>query len=64
MVDFSKRLAAKKIIKDIEPIKIYDSLDRRSIAGPLRPTQRLLLEKWFNERKNDKNLIIKLYQTQ
>lgn len=61
MVDFSKRLAAKKIIKDIEPIKIYDSLDRRSIAGPLRPTQRLLLEKWFNERKNDKNLIIKLH---
>ena len=31
MVDFSKRLAAKKIIKDIDPIKIYDSLDRISI---------------------------------
>ena len=27
----------------------------------MRPTQRLLLEKWFNERKDDKNLIVKLH---
>src|SRR5699024_3830756 len=41
------------------PIEIYDNLDRTSVAGPLRNTQIEILEKWYKERKDDKDLIIK-----
>lgn len=61
MVDFRKKLDTAKIEKKINPIEIYDSLDRRSIAGPLRPAQKKILEEWFNNNLNDKDLIIKLH---
>lgn len=61
MVDFKKKLDAAKIEKKINPIEIYDSLDRRSIAGPLRPAQKKILEEWFNASVNNKDLIIKLH---
>lgn len=60
-IDFKKRL--NKASDDIKenPIEIYDSLDRKSVTGPLRPTQNVILEKWFIKHKNDKDLIIKLH---
>lgn len=61
MVDFRKKLDKASIEKKINPIEIYDSLDRRSIAGPLRPAQYKILEEWFNKRTDDKDLIIKLH---
>lgn len=61
MVDFRKKLDTAKIEKKINPIEIYDSLDRRSVAGPLRPAQQKILERWFNSNVNDKDLIIKLH---
>ncbi len=61
MIDFKKKLGKKTIEKKINPIELYDSLDRRTETGPLRPPQKYVLEKWFNDRKEDKNLIIKLH---
>ena len=61
MVDFRKRLNKSEIEKKTNPIEIYDSLDRRSIAGPLRPAQHKILSEWFESRKNEKDLIIKLH---
>lgn len=61
MVDFKKKLNKKKIEKKINPIEIYDSLDRRSEAGPLRPAQEYILDEWFNKRIDDQNLIVKLH---
>lgn len=61
MVDFRKRLNKTEIEKKINPIEIYDSLDRRSIAGPLRPAQHKILSEWFESRKTEKDLIIKLH---
>ena len=61
MVDFKKRLKKKIQPKKINPIEIYDSLDRRSETGPLRPSQRRILDEWHLERRNDKNCIIKLH---
>jgi replicative superfamily II helicase len=61
MVDFRKKLDKASIEKKINPIEIYDSLDRRSIAGPLRPAQHKILEEWFKNRLDDKDLIIKLH---
>jgi replicative superfamily II helicase len=61
MVDFKKRLKKKTIHKKVDPVEIYDSLDRRSETGPLRPSQQFILSNWFEKRKNDNNCIIKLH---
>lgn len=61
MVDFRKKLDKTKIEKKINPIEIYASLDRKSVAGPLRPAQNKILEEWFNSHLEDKDLIIKLH---
>lgn len=61
MVDFKKRLKNKSVPKKINPVEIYDSLDRRSETGPLRPSQEKILESWFSGRKDQKNNIIKLH---
>ncbi|SEP93153.1 DEAD/DEAH box helicase [Nitrosomonas ureae] len=61
MVDFKKRLKNKTVPKKIDPIEIYNSLDRRSETGPLRPSQEKILEDWFSGKKDEKNNIIKLH---
>jgi replicative superfamily II helicase len=61
MVDFRKRLKKTSIEKKTNPIEIYDSLDRRSIAGPLRPAQFNILKEWFDTKQKEKDLIIKLH---
>src|SRR5699024_10462400 len=61
MIDFKKRLSKTEIIKKTNPVELYDSLDRRSIAGPLRPAQEKILSEWYESRKEDKDLIIKLH---
>jgi hypothetical protein len=47
MVDFKKKLGKLTIPKKINPLEIYDSLDRGSQTGPLRPAQGIILSKWF-----------------
>lgn len=61
MIDFSKKLKSTKINKKINPIEIYDELDRGSETGPLRPIQKRVLDNWYKTRKHDKDLIIKLH---
>ena len=61
MVDFKKRLKKKSLQRRVDPVEIYDSLDRRSETGPLRPSQKRVLVEWYASRKNDRNNIIKLH---
>ncbi len=61
MVDFRKRLNKKEIVKKINPLEIYDSLDRISETGPLRPVQDYILKNWMEKRSSQKDLIIKLH---
>jgi replicative superfamily II helicase len=60
MVDFKKRLAKSSGEKHINPIDIYDRLDRASDKGPLRPAQVAVLEDWHQEYRNKKDVILKL----
>ncbi|MBM0791738.1 replicative superfamily II helicase [Staphylococcus epidermidis] len=60
MVDFTKMLKEKKEENKIDPVDIYDTLDRKSITGPLRSSQRFILKKWFEESRDSKDSIIKL----
>jgi replicative superfamily II helicase len=64
MVDFKKKLGLKSIEKKVNPIEIYDELDRRSETGPLRPVQKEILTEWWLHRKEDKDLILKLHTGQ
>lgn len=61
MVDFKKKLKTREIIKRTNPIEIYESLDRKSDAGPLRPSQSRILENWHNNTRTQKDNIIKLH---
>lgn len=60
MVDFNKLLNTKETEKKANPIEIYESLDRASDKGPLRPAQSEILEKWFTNYIDKKDTIIKL----
>src|SRR5258708_23671782 len=64
MVDFGKRLAGKKIEAVIDPIKLYDTLDRAHDKGPLRTAQVAVLNDWFSSRRDDKDVIVKLHTGQ
>lgn len=60
MVDFNQKMGIKEIILETNPIKIYNELDRSTEKGPLRPEQIEILKKWYSERRDDNNLIMKL----
>ena len=60
-IDFKKKLASRTIEPKTDPIELYGSLDRKSVAGPLRPAQEAVLSEWFTKRRKDKDLIIKLH---
>ncbi|MEB3216016.1 MAG: DEAD/DEAH box helicase family protein [Nostocales cyanobacterium 94392] len=64
MVDFKKRLGSKSIAKKVNPIEIYDELDRKSETGPLRPVQKEILTEWWQNRRDDKDLVLKLHTGQ
>lgn len=64
MVDFASRLVKKTIEQKIHPVQIYDTLDRASDKGPLRPVQETILNKWFDEYQKNKDVILKLHTGQ
>lgn len=63
MVNFKKKLSSTKVVLS-NPIEIYDSLDRQSEKGPLRPVQIEILNKWNKLYKEEKNTILKLHTGQ
>jgi len=64
LVDFRKRLAGKKAERPIDPIKLYDTLDRAHDKGPLRPAQLSVLKEWFENHLGDQDVIVKLHTGQ
>ncbi len=64
MVDFNKRLAGKKALKPVDPIALYDTLDRAHDKGPLRPAQVAVLKDWFAHHQSTRDVIVKLHTGQ
>lgn len=60
MVDFKKKLK-KSMVRPKEPLAIYESLDRKTGAGPLRDVQKRVLKDWYGNRFCNKDLILKLH---
>lgn len=61
MIDFRNRLAARTETKITEPCRLYETLDRKSVAGPLRSAQEIILKDWYNNRLNDRDVVIKMH---
>lgn len=64
MVDFTKRLGSSTTEKVVDPVKLYDTLDRASDKGPLRPAQVSVLQDWFDKGQNERDVIVKLHTGQ
>ena len=64
MVDFTQRISKKKPSKPIDPIELYEGLDRASDKGALRPVQAAVLTDWYQSRRKDRDVILKLHTGQ
>jgi replicative superfamily II helicase len=60
MVDFARHVGKTITAKQLEPSKIYDSLDRASDKGPLRPAQAAILSEWHTSHRAAHDLVVKL----
>ena len=64
MVDFAKQVARQSAPKEVDPIQLYEGLDRRSDTGPLRPAQDFVLREWHSNHRGATDGIIKLHTGQ
>lgn len=59
-IDFMSIINKRDDEKEVNPIKIYEQLDRESITGELRKDQEEILSEWHEKRRSLNDLIIKL----
>ena len=64
MVDFKKKLGGKTPERPTDPLRLYESLDRASDKGPLRPAQIAVLTHWTSKHQADRDVIVKLHTGQ
>ena len=61
MIDFTKRIKKEIETRKVNPIELYEDLDRSSQTGPLRPVQESVLKEWYFNQREKRDLIIKLH---
>jgi replicative superfamily II helicase len=61
MFNFSQKLHDGHGKKNDNPIEIYETLDRASDKGPLRVSQSYVLQNWYDNYREKKDLIVKLH---
>lgn len=64
MVNFKKHISNKRESKRVNPIEIYEHLDRTSDTGELRVVQKEILSRWQDKYRNKKNTILKMHTGQ
>lgn len=64
MIDFRTKIVKKTVKIPIDPLEIYDTLDRQSDKGELRPTQQRIFKTWMDKYRNHKDTILKLHTGQ
>jgi replicative superfamily II helicase len=64
VVDFKKHISKPKAGRPTNPLEIYESLDRASDKGPLRPAQAAVLTEWYEDRRKLRDVILKLHTGQ
>ena len=64
MVDFKKRLTGQSVPTVVDPVELYETLDRAHDKGPLRPAQQAVLRAWYDTRLEERDNIVKLHTGQ
>lgn len=64
MVDFNSKLNNIKQASPVDPLELYETLDRASDKGPLREAQKEVLSEWHGSHRNKKDIIVKLHTGQ
>ncbi|HYI01660.1 DEAD/DEAH box helicase [Hyalangium sp.] len=64
MVDFRKRLGGGSGKQPLDPLEIYNGLDRASDKGELRRAQEAVLKEWHSKARAKKDVIVKLHTGQ
>ncbi len=64
MVDFGKRLGKRTPKRITDPVALYDTLDRASDKGPLRPAQEAVLKRWYEKYADVTDVILKMHTGQ
>jgi len=57
-------MVGKNVKKPIDPLILYDDLDRAHDKGPLRPAQESVLKEWYFYHQNNRDIIVKLHTGQ
>lgn len=61
MVDFKNIIYSTDNEKITDPVNLYQTLDRLSTTGTLRPVQEYVLKEWYSNRREEKDVIVKLH---
>lgn len=64
MVDFNSKLNSLTQTSPIDPLQLYETLDRASDKGPLREAQEEVLEDWHQNHRSKRDTIVKLHTGQ
>ncbi|MGB7533033.1 MAG: DEAD/DEAH box helicase [Halobacteriota archaeon] len=64
MVDFRRLLHREEITRSIDPLVIFEDLDKESTKEYLRPPQKSLLKEWYENLSDKKDIIVKLHTGQ
>lgn len=64
MVDFNKLLGKTQHANIINPIEIFNNLDKESDKAYLRPSQESVLKTWDKNLRNEKDTVVKLHTGQ
>jgi replicative superfamily II helicase len=64
MVDFRKRLGGGSGKQPLDPLEIYNGLDRASDKGELRRPQEAVLRDWHSKARGQTDVIVKLHTGQ
>ena len=64
MVNFGKLLKSDKSSRSLNPVDIFERLDKTSGKDELRDSQRATLQEWFAKARAQKDVVIKLHTGQ
>lgn len=61
MIDFTKLSPSETEENSVNPLEIYDRLDRSADTSELRSAQEFILKEWYNNHYDDKDVVVKMH---
>lgn len=61
MIDFSKLSSSEAETSSVNPIEIYNNLDRSADTSELRSAQEHILSEWFSNHYDEKDVVVKMH---